>query len=51
MRFPRPGEVNQQRSIPVREILGGEPVDRSRIATVAQPLAEMLEAEPAVEVA
>jgi hypothetical protein len=28
-----------------------EPVERSRIATVAQPLAEMLEAEPAVEVA
>ena len=45
------GRGNQQRSIPIRQILGGKTAERSRVAAVAQPLAEVLEAEPAVEVA
>ena len=34
---------------PVRQILGGKAAERSRITAVAQPVAEMLKAEPAVE--
>src|SRR5438105_10194520 len=36
-------------SIPVGQILGGKAAERSRIAAIAQPLTEMLDAEPAVE--
>ena len=35
----------------VGQILGGKAAERSRIAAVAQPIAEMLDAEPAVEAA
>ena len=45
------GRDNQLRSIPVRKILKRKAVERSRIAAVAQPFAEMIEAEPTVEVA
>ena len=38
-------------SIPVGQILGGKAAERSRIAAIAQPLTEMLDAEPAVEAA
>ena len=38
-------------STPVGQILGGKAAERSRIAAVAQPVAEILDAEPAVEAA
>ena len=43
--------VRIYRSIPIRQILKRKAVERSRIAAVAQPFAQMLEAEPTVEVA
>ena len=43
--------VRIYRSIPIRQILKRKAVERSRIAAVAQPPAEMLDAEPAVEAA
>src|SRR5947208_13932070 len=43
--------VRIYRSIPIRQILKRTAVERSRIAAVAQPFAQMLEAEPTVEVA
>jgi hypothetical protein len=38
-------------STPVGQILGGKTAQRGHIAAVAQPIAEMLDAEPAVEAA
>ena len=38
-------------STPVGQILGGKTAQRGHIAAVAQPVAEMLDAEPAVEAA
>jgi hypothetical protein len=38
-------------STPVGQILGGKATERSRIAAVAQPVAEILDAEPAIEAA
>ena len=49
--LPRNRGGNRLGSIPVGQILGGNSAERSRIAAVAQPLAEMLDAEPAVEIA
>ena len=45
------GRGNRLGSIPVGQILSGKAAERSRIPAVAQPLPEMLDAEPAVEVA
>ena len=45
------GRGNRPGSIPVEQILGSKAAERSRIAAVAQPLAEMLEAEPVVKAA
>ena len=45
------GRGNRLGSIPVGQILGGKAAERSRIAAVAQPVAEILDAEPAIEAA
>ena len=49
--IPRAGQGHGLGSAPVGQILGGKAAKCSHIAAVAQPVAEMLHAEPAVEAA
>src|SRR5438270_522949 len=51
MSYHERGKVTGWGSAPVGQVLGGKAAKCSHIAAVAQPVAEMLEAEPAVEAA